>query len=85
VLLGVARVVGETAPLIMTSFGNAAMNINPFSGPQASMPLTAFRLFQSSQTADVDRAWVFALVLIAMVLVLFVAARRSAQRQLVRR
>jgi ABC-type phosphate transport system permease subunit len=49
------------------------------------MPQSAFHLFQSSQQADVDRAWVFALVLIAMVLVLFVAARRSAQRQLVRR
>jgi phosphate transport system permease protein len=85
VLLGIARVVGETAPLIMTSFGSSSLNLNPFSGPQASMPLSAFRLFQSSQTADVERAWVFALVLIAMVLVLFVAARRSAQRQLVRR
>jgi phosphate transport system permease protein len=85
ILLGIARVVGETAPLIMTSFGNNSLNVNPFSGPQASMPLSAFKLFQSSQTADVDRAWVFAFVLIAMVLVLFVAARRSAQRQLVRR
>ena len=85
ILLGVARVVGETAPLIMTSFGSATMNWNPFAGPQAALSLSAFKLFGSSQTADVDRAWVYALVLIAIVLVLFVAARRSARRQFARR
>jgi phosphate transport system permease protein len=85
VLLGVARVVGETAPLIMTSLGSPTMNWNPFSGPQASLPLTAFKLFGSSTPADVERAWVYAFVLIAIVLVLFVAARRSAQRQFARR
>jgi phosphate transport system permease protein len=81
VILGVARVVGETAPLIMTSFGSATMNLNPFSGPQASLPLSAFRLFQSSQIADVDRAWTYAFVLVSIVLILFVMARRSAKRQ----
>jgi phosphate transport system permease protein len=85
ILLGVARVIGETAPLIMTAFGSATLNTNPFSGPQASMPLAAFQLFRSSQPADVERAWVYAFVLIAMVLVLFVAARRSATRQFARR
>ena len=84
VLLGVARVVGETAPLIMTSFGGTTMNWNPFSGPQAALPLTTFRLFTSSQQADVDRAWTFAFVLIALVLFLFVLARKSARRQIAR-
>jgi phosphate transport system permease protein len=79
-LLGVARVVGETAPLIMTAFGSTTLNVNPFSGPQASLPLSAFRLFQSSQIADVDRAWTFATVLILLVLVLFVLARRIGRR-----
>jgi len=81
VLLGIARVVGETAPLIVTAFGSTTLNVNPFSGPQAALPLSTFRLFTSSQQADIDRAWAFAFVLIAIVLVLFVIARRSARRQ----
>ena len=82
-ILGVARVVGETAPLIMTAFGSATLNVNPFSGPQAALSLSSFQLFGSSQTADVERAWVFAFVLLAIVLILFVAARapgRAAPR-----
>jgi phosphate transport system permease protein len=85
ILLGVARVIGETAPLIMTAFGSSTMNFNPFSGPQAAMPLAAFQLFRSSQIADVERAYVYATVLIAMVLIVFVAARRIGQRSMVRR
>jgi phosphate transport system permease protein len=81
IILGIARVVGETAPLIMTAFGSPLLNANPFQGAQAAMPLTAFRLFTSSQPADVGRAWVFAIVLLMMVLALFVTARRFGKRQ----
>ena len=80
-ILGVARVVGETAPLIMTAFGSATLNVNPFSGPQAALSLSSFQLFGSSQTADVERAWVFAFVLLAIVLILFVAARLQGERR----
>jgi len=85
ILLGVARVIGETAPLIMTAFGSTTLNTNPFSGPQAALPLATFQLARSSQQADIDRAWVFALVLIGIVLVLFVTARRFSARQFGRR
>src|SRR5262245_6156796 len=81
VLLGIARVVGETAPLIFTSFGSSVTNLNPFSGAQAALPLSSFRLFQQFDN-DVNRAWTFAFVLIAIVLVLFVIARRIGRRQL---
>jgi phosphate transport system permease protein len=81
VLLGIARVVGETAPLIFTSFGSSVTNINPFSGAQASLPLSSFKLFQQFDN-DVNRAWTFAFVLIAIVLILFVLARRLGRRQL---
>jgi len=74
-ILGVARVVGETAPLIMTAFGSETMNTNPFSGAQAALPLSAYQHFLSSQNSDVDRAWLYALVLLLIVLVLFVTAR----------
>ncbi len=77
-ILGVARVVGETAPLIMTSFGSFTLNVNPFNGPQASMPLTSFRLFQGTEQ-QVEMAWLFAFVLLALVLILFIFARRAGR------
>jgi len=75
VILGVARAVGETAPLIMTAFGASILNLNPFKEAQASLPLTIYSLIRSPQQAQVDRAWTGAFVLIALVLVLFTAAR----------
>ena len=43
VILGVARAIGETAPLIMTAFGSSLMNANPFSGPQSALPLFIYK------------------------------------------
>jgi phosphate transport system permease protein len=75
VVLGVARAVGETAPLIMTSFGSTAMNSNPFNGAQDSLPLFVFRLVANPFEAQQQRAWTGALVLVMVVLVLFTIAR----------
>ena len=76
VILGVARAIGETAPLIATAFGSSLMNANPFNGPQAALPLYIFKLLTESSTANVqDRAWTGCLVLMLLVLVLFVIAR----------
>jgi len=75
VILGVARAVGETAPLIMTAFGAAIFNVNPFKEAQASLPLMIYGLIRSPQQAQVDRAWTGAFVLIALVLALFTVAR----------
>ncbi len=76
VILGVARAVGETAPLLATAFGSSLMNANPFKGPQAALPLYVFKLLTESSTATVqDRAWTGCLVLMMLVLVLFVMAR----------
>jgi len=81
VVLGVARAVGETAPLIMTSFGNSAMNANPFNGPQQSLPLFVYTLIRNPFEQQQTRAWAGALVLILMVLVLFTIARIVGSRQ----
>jgi len=83
VILGVARVVGETAPLILTAFGSPYVNANPFSGAQSALPLQSFRLFTGT-TEQVEMAWVFAFVLIALVLILFVLARTMGRRQFTR-
>jgi phosphate transport system permease protein len=74
-ILGVARAVGETAPLIMTSFGASVTNVNLFRGPQAALPLFVYQLIRSPQQPQIDRAWTGAFVLILLVLILFTAAR----------
>jgi phosphate transport system permease protein len=75
VILGMARVIGETAPLLMTSFGNAQMNWNPFSGPQESLPFFVWRCFRFGTDAMLARSFTGAMVLLTLVLVLFVATR----------
>lgn len=75
VILGVARAVGETAPLIMTSFGSSLLNLNPLDEGQSSLPIFVFVGVRSSSDAMVDRAWAGALVLIVLVLFLFTLAR----------
>jgi phosphate transport system permease protein len=78
-ILGVARGVGETAPLIMTSFGARVMNANPFSGAQDSLPKFIYQQISGLQT-QIDRAWTGAMVLILIVLSLFMLARFVASR-----
>lgn len=80
VILGVARVIGETAPLILTVGGAFVMNANPFSGKQDSLPYFVFRLIRFPQEAQVQRAWTGAFVLVILVLVLFIIARAIGGR-----
>ena len=81
-ILGVARAVGETAPLIVTSFGSSVFNGNPFSDPQEALPHFAYEYVRTSNpgTGPYDRAWADALVLIVLVLILFVSARAIGAR-----
>jgi phosphate transport system permease protein len=78
VILGIARVAGETAPLLMTAFGNdrAIGPVGSLSEPQSALPLYIFQQFQQDQR---DRAWTGAFVLIAIVVVLFLCARLLAR------
>ena len=80
VILGVARVIGETAPLILTVGGAFIMNWNPVSGKQDSLPFFVFRLIRFPQEAQIARAWTGALVLMILVLILFVIARAIGGR-----
>lgn len=86
VVLGIARAVGETAPLLFTSFGFDLTNTNPFDGPQESLPLFVFKNVQKPSQASIDRGFAGALVLMIVVLTLFFIARvvgrdRSANRR----
>lgn len=80
VILGMARVIGETAPLILTIGGAFVVNTNPFSGKQDALPYFVYRLVRFPQEAQIQRAWTGALVLLALVLVLFVVARAIGGR-----
>jgi phosphate transport system permease protein len=79
VMLAVARVMGETAPVLLTVFGNTAINTNPFNGPQASLPLFVFNEVGQSFDNAVNRAWTGALALIVIVLLLNLIARTVAR------
>ena len=74
-VLGVARIAGETAPLLMTAQYFVAMKTNPFKGSIASLPVLIFSFFQSGGDNSVARAWAAALVLLVLVLILFITAR----------
>jgi phosphate transport system permease protein len=75
VILGTARGIGETSPVLLTSGVTAAMNVNPFSGPMISLPLQVFDFVRSPEPNMVARGFGTAAVLILLVLVLFIIAR----------
>ena len=75
-ILGVARVIGETAPLILTAQSSSSFKFNPFSGQIASIPMYIFALLQIGTEYSMARAWSGALVLMTIVYLLFIVARR---------
>jgi phosphate transport system permease protein len=78
VTLAVARVVGETAPLLITVGLITSTNLNPFGGRMATLPVFAYYQLTQPGTATqafLDRAWTAALVLIILVMALNVVAR----------
>jgi phosphate transport system permease protein len=80
IILAVARVTGETAPLLLTAFGFDAIRTNPFSGAQSGLPLFVFSQAGSAFGVAVARAWAGALTLITIVLLLTVLARLLTRR-----
>lgn len=75
VILGIARIAGETAPVLFNAGGNKAYNWNPFSGQQDNLPLRIFALILQP-SANVNKiAWGVSFVLVLLVLILFVTAR----------
>ena len=75
VILGTARGIGETSPVLLTSGVTAEMNTNPFEGPMISLPLQVFTFVQSPEPNMIARGFGTAAVLILLVLLLFLAAR----------
>jgi phosphate transport system permease protein len=80
-VLGIARVAGETAPLLFTSsvFSNLGVTTSP-SQALPNIPVSIFTLSESPSPTDHQRAWAAALILIIMVLVLNIVARTFHDR-----
>jgi phosphate transport system permease protein len=79
VMLAIARIAGETAPIMLLVFGSPSINNNPFSGAQSSLPFYIFEQWAGGNDASYDRAWSAALVLIAFVMILNLVARGIAR------
>jgi phosphate transport system permease protein len=81
-LLAVARAAGETAPLLLTAFGNQLLvGWGSWNGPEAALTLEIFNNSRSPFAAQQARAWTGALVLIAGVLILSIIARVVVARR----
>lgn len=82
ITLAIARVIGETAPLLVTVGIVTGLNLNPFDGRMATLPVFAYTSYQSPgvpRDPYIDRAWTAALVLIIIVMVLNLLARLIAR------
>jgi phosphate transport system permease protein len=75
ILLGVARVIGETAPLLTTTFAANNTSINVIEGGLATLPTYIYNYVSLGFDTSIQRAWGAALVLLILVGVLFGAAR----------
>ena len=82
VVLAIARVIGETAPLLITAGFTASMNYDLTSGRMLSLPVFVYNQYIAQglpAEAYVDRAWTGALVLILIVMALNLIARLVAK------
>lgn len=79
VMLAVARVAGETAPLLLTTFLSQSINSNPFAGPQAALPTFVWDQIASGTDPSINRAWTGALTLILLVVLFYGSAKLIAR------
>ena len=78
VTLAIARIIGETAPLLVTVGITTGVNLNPFSGRMATLPVFSYYSYATPGVPPqpfIDRAWTGLLVLIIIVMALNIIAR----------
>lgn len=82
VVLAIARVIGETAPLLVTASVTASMNLNPLANPMTTLPVFVYNQYMYAPGIDLEayhaRAWAGALVLIIIVMALNLIGRLIA-------
>lgn len=75
VLLGVARIIGETSPVLLVAGSTNELNYDPFHGPQVSLPLFVFTGMRQPLDVAISRAFGAGIVLLTLVVVFFALAR----------
>ena len=81
-LLGIARVVGETAPLLLTMRVNPNTNANVFSGDMSTLPTYIFAFLTAGFDTGRARSWAAAFLLLAVVGLIFGTARALSSSKL---
>lgn len=84
-ILGVARVAGETAPLLIVSGASTFTNWNPFAKAMNSLPLLVYAGARSDQPLFVARAYGAASLLLMLVLLLFILTRLLSRKRFTQR
>lgn len=79
-ILGIARIAGETAPLLFTIGGSDKLNLNPFNEYQGALPFYIWKGLLLGTPESIQRAWTGILILLILVLGLFVIARRFGRK-----
>ena len=82
ITLAIARVIGETAPLLIAVGITTGLNWNPFDGRMATLPVFSYYSYVAPgvpREPSLDRAWTAALILILFVMILNIAARLIAR------
>ncbi len=80
VLLGIARISGETAPLLFTALNNQYWSVNP-GHPIANLPVVIFQFAMSPYSNWQSMAWAGAFIAVAFILLLNLAARALLARR----
>lgn len=91
VMLAIARIIGETAPLLLVAGQTDSINTNPFDGRMMTLPVYIYGQYRQGRvpcavddtacipTINLDRAWAAALTLILIVMALNLIARLIAR------
>ncbi len=82
VILGVARIAGETAQILLLTGGGDKVNPDPFDGSVGSLPFYIWKSFNAGSPEAITRAWAGLLVLMVLVLLLFIGARSLSSRKI---
>ena len=75
VMIAIARVIGETAPLLITVGLTIRTNTNPLDGSMSTLPVLVYDQYSRGEAAAMERAWAGALTLIILVMLLNLVAR----------
>ena len=81
IMLAIARVMGESAPVLILVGSTRNVNWNLFEGPQSSLPLMMLDMYKSGTTEPtLDKLWGAALTLVIMIAILNLGARIIADK-----